>query len=316
VSTSNARFVLVDAVVVDIVLSVDALPETGSDVLVHESSSLTGGGFNVMASASRLGLPAVYGGILGFGPFATIAQNALRDEGIVVALPPATELDTGFVVALVEPDGERTFVTGNGAESTLTTSQLDDLSITENDVVYFSGYVLMHESNAVALIDVLARLPIETTFVFDPGPLVGDISKVHLDAVLKRVDWLTCNEREAEVLTGREPHGAAQELLTRLARGSVVVRRGAKGCVVALRRGETRDVPGFAVSAVDSNGAGDCHVGAFAAYLVSGLDPFVAARWANAAAALSVTRHGPATGPTINELQTFMKSHVDGDDVV
>ncbi|MEO9181713.1 MAG: PfkB family carbohydrate kinase [Acidimicrobiales bacterium] len=306
------RFVLVDAVVVDVVLRVDALPQRGSDVAVDESSSLAGGGFNVMAAASRLGLPAVYGGILGFGPFATIAQNALHDEGIVVALPPATGLDTGFVVALVEPDGERTFVTGNGAESTLTTSQLDDLHITQSDVVYFSGYVLLHESNAVALVDMLARLPSQTLFVFDPGPLVGDIADSHLDAVLKRVDWFTCNEREAEVLTGREPRAAAQEILSRLARGSVVVRCGPRGCVLALRDGEARDVPGFEIVALDANGAGDCHVGAFAAFLVGGCDPFEAARWANGAAALSVTRRGPATGPTMSELEMFMSQHVEG----
>ena len=222
--------------VVDVVLGVDSLPERGSDVAVAESSSLAGGGFNVMAAASRLGLPAVYGGILGFGPFATIAQNALRDEGIIVALPPATGIDTGFVVALVEPDGERTFVTGIGAESTLTTSQLDDLFITESDVVYFSGYVLLHESNAVALLDMLARLPNETLFVFDPGPLVGDIANSHLDAVLKRVDWFTCNEHEAEVLTGREPYGAAQELLSRLARGSATFKRAARRYVSAASR--------------------------------------------------------------------------------
>jgi len=304
--SSTHRFVLVDAVVVDVVLSVNNLPVRGADVAVNASSSFAGGGFNVMAAASRLGLPAVYGGVLGFGPFATIAQNALRDEGIVVALPPATGLDTGFVVAMVEPDGERTFVTGSGAESTLTTSQLDDLSITGSDVVYFSGYVLLHESNAVALVDMLARLPAETLFIFDPGPLVDDIAETHLDAVLERADWFTCNEREAELLTGREPRIAARELVGRLARGSVIVRCGSDGCVVALREGETRAVAGFDVTVVDSNGAGDCHVGAFSALLLEGRDPFEAARWANAAAALSVAHHGPATGPTMRELEIFM----------
>jgi sugar/nucleoside kinase (ribokinase family) len=303
--------VLVDAVVVDVVLNINNLPDRGSDVAVNESSSFAGGGFNVMAAASRLGLPAVYGGIIGFGPFATIAQNALRDEGIVVALPPATGLDTGFVVAMVEPDGERTFVTGSGAESTLTTSQLDDLGITESDVVYFSGYVLLHKSNAAALVNMLARLPAETMLVFDPGPLVGDIADAHLDAVLERVDWFTCNEREAELLTGREPHSAARELVGRLARGSAIVRCGPDGCVVALRDGETRAVTGFHVAVVDSNGAGDCHVGAFCASLVDGRDPLEAARWANAAAALSVTHHGPATAPTTREVELFMKSHGD-----
>ncbi len=256
------RFVLVDAVVVDIVLRVEKVPERGSDVAVDESSSLAGGGFNVMAAASRLGLPAVYGGILGFGPFATIARNALREEGIIVALPPASGLDTGFVVALVEPD-------------------------------------------------LLARLPTETLFIFDPGPLVGDIATSHLDAVLKRADWFTCNEREAKVLTGCDPYAAAQGLLRRLNRGSVIVRCGSKGCIVAVRGMATYEVPGFDVVVVDSNGAGDCHVGSFAALLVGGRSPVEAARWSNAAAALSVSRLGPARGPTMGELELFMSSYAN-----
>lgn len=300
--------VLVDSVVVDIVLRLGALPALGSDVRVNESSSSPGGGFNVMASASRLGLPAVYGGVLGIGPFATMARDALSEEGIVVALAPAMGLDTGFVVALVEPDGERTFLSASGAESTVTASQLDDLDITESDVVYFSGYGLLHEGNAKAMRDLLARLPEETVFLFDPGPLVPDILPEHLDAVLQRVDWFTCNEREAELLTGREPLPGAHDLVTRLARGSVIVRCGARGCVVALRDGAVRELPGFAVPALDTNGAGDCHVGAFAALLMGGYEPYTAASWANAAAALAVTRRGPATGPTMTELELFMRT--------
>jgi len=60
------------------------------------------------------------------------------------------------------------------------------------------------------------------------------------------------------------------------------------------------------VASVDSNGAGDCHVGAFAAMLAMGRGPLEAARWANAAAAMSVTTRGPATGPTMDELERFL----------
>ena len=97
-----SRLILVDSVVVDVVLQIDALPERGSDTFVERSDSFAGGGFNVMAAASRLGLPSVYGGVIGLGPFAKIAQDAMRDEDIVVATAPNDDLDTGFVVAIVE----------------------------------------------------------------------------------------------------------------------------------------------------------------------------------------------------------------------
>jgi sugar/nucleoside kinase (ribokinase family) len=301
------RLILVDSVVVDVVLNVDALPERGSDTLVEHSDSFAGGGFNVMAAASRLGLASVYGGVVGLGPFATIAQEAMRLEDIVVATPPIDDVDTGFVVAIVEDGGERTFLTSVGAEATLSTSQLDELDVTESDFVYFSGYALLHESNARALLGFLTQIPAATCFLFDPGPIVSEISASMLDAVFERVDWFSCNQREAFLLAdSADPAEAARGLRARMNRGGAIVRIGGDGCVVAESERYSEVVPGFAVVSVDTNGAGDCHVGAFAAQLALGRPPVEAARWANAAAALSVTKHGPATGPTSQELEEFL----------
>jgi len=302
------RLILVDSVVVDVVLNVDSLPERGSDTLAEHSDSFAGGGFNVMAAASRLGLASVYGGVVGLGPFAMIAQEAMREEAIVVATAPNDDLDTGFVVAIVEDGGERTFLTSVGAEATLSTSQLDDLDVNESDFVYFSGYALLHESNARALIAFLQRIPPKACFLFDPAPIVGDISEDLLEAVFERVDWFSCNAREASILTdAADVDGAARALRARTGHGGAIVRIGAAGCVVALSEIHSEVVPGFVVESVDTNGAGDCHVGAFAARLALGRPPLEAALWANAAAAMSVTKHGPATGPTLLELEAFLR---------
>lgn len=301
------RLILVDSVVVDIVLNVDALPQRGSDTLAEHTASFAGGGFNVMAAASRLGLPSVYGGVVGLGPFAAIAQEAMRDEEIVVATPPIDEVDTGFVIAIVETGGERTFVTSVGAEATLSTAQLDELDVTVSDLVYFSGYSLLHESNSHALLAFLKRIPPRTCFLFDPGPIVQDIPSAFLDAVFQRVDWFSCNEREARLLTDSSgANDAARIIRARMNRGGAIVRMGAEGCVVAESDHHFELVPGFSVESVDSNGAGDSHVGAFAARLAAGDTPLEAARVANAAAAWSVTKHGPATGPTRQQLEAFL----------
>jgi sugar/nucleoside kinase (ribokinase family) len=83
------------------------------------------------------------------------------------------------------------------------------------------------------------------------------------------------------------------------------VRDSASGC--HLRVGETRDhVPGFAVKAVDSNGAGDAHAGVFLATLATGANARTAARRANAAAAIAVTRYGPAMSPNAAEIDAFI----------
>ncbi|MGC4937767.1 PfkB family carbohydrate kinase [Kribbella sp. DT2] len=275
-------------VVVDLVLTVDALPERGGDVLAGSSMRATGGGFNVMAAASRLGLATSYGGVLGTGPYGDQARDDLRREGIDFPQPPHPELDTGFVVALVDAGGERTFVTSPGAEATLTTIP----ETTDDDLVYVSGYSLLHELNRATLVQHLPHL--RGTVFFDPGPLVRQIPPAALQTALTRADWLSCNAREA----------AALEDLP--GRTHVLVRRGADGCSL-----NNQLVGGFRVDAVDLNGAGDAHSGAFLAALAAGIDPLDAARRANAAAALAVTRRGPATGPTQAELDAFLTRPTD-----
>lgn len=114
-------------VVVDVVLDVPSLPDRGGDVLASGTRATPGGGFNVMVAAARQGLPASYAGAHGSGPFAELARAALVAAGIELVQRPKPGLDTGFVVSLVEPDGERTFVTSRGAEATLTSADLAEV---------------------------------------------------------------------------------------------------------------------------------------------------------------------------------------------
>jgi sugar/nucleoside kinase (ribokinase family) len=86
----------------------------------------------------------------------------------------------------------------------------------------------------------------------------------------------------------------------------VVIRAGEAGSFVMLRDGTSQAIPGFEVDAVDTNGAGDTHIGAFVSALAKGVKPFEAARYANAAAAISVTRHGGASAPTDAEISDFL----------
>lgn len=158
-------------VVIDLVLTVDDLPGRGGDVIASSTATTPGGGFNVMAAAVRLGLPVGYGGAHGTGPFGDLARTALAEAGIDVLQPISPGLDTGFVVTLVEDDGERTFITSRGAESTLTTADLDRVKPGPGELVYLSGYGLMHPSNRAALVPWLGRIPDDVQVYVDPGPL-------------------------------------------------------------------------------------------------------------------------------------------------
>ncbi|MCR6481210.1 PfkB family carbohydrate kinase [Amycolatopsis sp. OK19-0408] len=277
----TGRLVHTGQVVVDLVMAVPALPRPGGDVLASSTNLLPGGGFNVMAAAARSGARVLYAGSHGTGGFGDLARSALADEGIELAHEPTSGLDTGVVVALVDATGERTFATGTGAEGRLRPAVLDHVVPKDDDVVYVTGYSLLHKTNREALLEWLPRFP-GPRILFDPGPLVTDINPGDLHDVLSTIDILSCNAREAEVL-GELPPVA-------------VVRDGAKGCHVH-DHGHTTDVPGFPVEVVDTNGAGDTHCGVLAAELLRGSTLLDAAVRANAAAALSVTRRGPATAP-------------------
>ncbi len=297
------RLVLVGSVIVDIVLYVEALPERGGDVVASRSMTTAGGGFNVLSAAARQGLPSAYGGLVGTGPFGEQVRDALASESVELLLPePAVGLDTGFCVALVEESGERTFATTVGAEAGLSDDLLASLPIREGDAVYVSGYDLVYP-HGPAIARWIAALSPETVVVMDPGPLVMDIEADTLDAVLARVTWLSMNAREAALLMGDSAaESTARTLFERApSLSGLFVRDGPRGCDVYSRDGSPEHVGSPTVVAVDTNGAGDVHVGAFIAALARGEDRVTAARSANAAAAMSVTRLGPATAPRIGD---------------
>ncbi len=292
-----------------------------------------------MAAAARQGLPVLYAGGHGTGPWGDLVRAALAAEGIGLLRPPDPCRDTGFDVALVEPDAERTFVTSLGAESAAEPGSWDAVPAGPGDAVYVSGYGLVAPGSGADLGRWAAALPPAVLLFVDPGPLVAQIPAEVLDPVLARCDWLSCNAREAALLTGvTTPEQAVDRLLTRTARANVIVRLGPHGCLLATRppanqathaapsntaaapnaaptpgTGSERDaptppvhIPAPAVCAVDTTGAGDAHAGVFLAALADGLSAADAARRANAAAALAVTRPGPATSPTRAELNAWL----------
>ncbi|MGF6223568.1 PfkB family carbohydrate kinase [Pseudomonas frederiksbergensis] len=295
-------------VMIDLVMAVDKLPQSGGDVLAQSARFEAGGGFNVMAAARRNGLPVVYLGGHGKGRFGDMAREAMTAEGIRIGIDQSTERDTGLCVALTEASAERTFISCIGAEGKLTAEDLASVPAEAGDFVYVSGYSLLHGGKAQALVNWVLDLPDGIKVVFDPGPLVGSPDAPLMKALLPRIDLWTSNRVEAlrftgatdigEALNGLADHLSADALL--------VVRDGPQGCWIS-QRGNHQHVPGFKVVAVDSNGAGDAHAGVFVAGLAHGLSAIDAARRANAAAALAVTRWGPATSPGGAELDAFIR---------
>ncbi|WP_016973662.1 PfkB family carbohydrate kinase [Pseudomonas tolaasii] len=307
-----SRLLHTGQVIVDLVMALDTLPATGGDVLAKSASFEAGGGFNVMAAARRNGLPVVYLGRHGSGRFGDLARAAMQAEGVEMAQAASAGKDTWLCVSLTEATTERTFISHLGAEGDLSAEDLAGVEPRADDYVYVSGYSLLLEGKAQALLDWLLALPRDISVVFDPGPLVKAPDSALMAALLPRIDIWTSNGPEALAFTGAHSLAEALRDLNRHlpVEALLVVRDGPNGCWIS-RNGQAEHVPGFKVQAVDSNGAGDAHAGVFLAGLADGLAPAQAARRANAAAALAVTRWGPATSPGTDEVDALLaKPHV------
>jgi ribokinase len=146
------------------------------------------------------------------------------------------------------------------------------------------------------------------TTILNPAPADRRILDPKL---LSCVDLLTPNQEEAATLSSRasetidEAESAARELL-KLGMRTVIVTLGDRGCLIV--EGEhSVHVPGFTVETVDTVGAGDAFNGVLALALAEGLPLPEAARWANAAGALAVTKAGAQGAlPRRDEIERLM----------
>lgn len=292
--------------VVDLVQRVDHLPAAGEEVETSEFRITAGGGFNAMVAARRMGVPVTYGGILGQGPLADIVADALRAEGIAIAVERRVAMDQGSCVVIVDGTGERSFITYHGAEREVDASHLASLSASSHDYALLTGYSLYKAKSAAAFLKWFETLHRPPLLFFDPCPVVGELPRATLDKAMQRADWVSANAEEARVLTGERDTEKATAALS-AGRIGALVRLGRDGCWLA-HAGSMRHVPGFAVRTIDTNGAGDTHDGGFIAALILGHGALDAAVIANAAAALSTTRLGPATAPDFSETQGFLSA--------
>ncbi|MBZ9675725.1 PfkB family carbohydrate kinase [Mesorhizobium sp. ES1-1] len=305
----SGRLIHIGSAVVDYVYRIDALPAAGTEKTASSFAQVAGGGFNMMVAAARTGMKVVFGGQLGSGPNGDFLRGALAAEGIATVTPPSHVMDSGNCVAMISSDAERTFVSWPGAESVLSPDMMAPVSVAPGDWVFTSGYTLSYPGSRETLTDWIEALPPGTLFVFDPTPVVADIPRPILSRVLARTTWLSCNATEASEIAGpAEVEAMAARLLADHCpkAAGVIIRAAAKGCYVRLADGTAQAIPGFRVAAIDTNGAGDTHIGAFISALARCAGPFEAARYANAAAAISVTRHGGSSAPTDSEIETFL----------
>lgn len=239
--------------------------------------SLGGNGANTSFALARLGTPVKLMGWMGLDEPGDFAMAELRRAGVGTAEVHRIVENTASTIALVHPDGRRAFFHVPGA-SAAAFPELPEFG--REDAAHLHVANPYGLPNPRRLAPALLRRAKEqwlSTSLDTGWDSRGGWNQV-LDPCLPFIDILFLNESEAEHL------GDPQAPL-------VVKKLGERGCSV---NGEA--VPGFAIEAVDTTGAGDCFAAGFLAARQRGATPREAARLANAVGALSVSQLGSVTG--------------------
>jgi ribokinase len=297
--------VVVGSINMDLVASTPRIPRAGETLIGTDFSTTPGGkGANQAVAVARLDYPVHMIGMVGEDVFGQALLDNLVAAGVATGAVIRAEGPSGVAPILVSSAGENSIVVVAGANGKVTPEFIDQRST----LIASAGMVLCQ-----------LELPMETVshtlsicagfgipVMLDPAPAAA-----LPDATWSQVAWFTPNETEASYYLGNtfQTAEAAEKLLAR-GLGGVVLKRGSEGAYIAAAGRARVFVPPFKVKAVDTVGAGDCFNGAFAVALLEGRDPPAAARFASAAAALSVTRRGAqASMPRRSEVDNFLAQH-------
>jgi len=302
----SGQVVVVGSSNTDMILQVPRIPRPGETVLGGEFSMAAGGkGANQAVAAARAGAAVWLVARVGRDLFGDRAVEGFREEGICVDFvfrdPNAP---SGVALIFVAPDGENSIGVASGANGRLSPEDVAAAqpALERADVVLLQLEVPLETVTAAA--ERAAERGVRV--VLNPAP-----ARELPDQLLQNVSVLTPNETEAELLTGVsvQDEASAREAADRLrARGveTVIVTLGARGALVrSADRCEL--VPAFPVEPVDTTAAGDVFNGVLAVGLAEGKPLLEAVRFANAAAALSVTKLGAQpSAPTRQAVETFL----------
>jgi ribokinase len=292
----------------DMIIKLDRLPRPGETLLGGEFITAAGGkGANQAVGAARAGGRVTLIARVGRDMFGEQAVAGLVRDGINVDYVFRDKTSpSGVALIFVAKDGENIIAVASGANGRLTPAEVKKAKSVFSD----ASVLIMQLETPLATVQAAAELATRAgvPVILNPAP-----ARRLPDQLLDRVSILTPNESEAELLTGIKVNSdaAAARAADKLrARGvqTVILTLGARGAFVA-GDGCRQRVPGFKIKAVDTTAAGDIFNGALAVALAEERPLLSAVRFANAAAALSVTRLGAQpSAPMRDEIEQFLKA--------
>ncbi|MGX0960530.1 ribokinase [Bradyrhizobium japonicum] len=289
------RVFIAGSINMDVVATADRHPKVGETVAGRQVLYFPGGkGANQAVAASRLGVKTTLIGRLGKDSFGAELKAFLGAQGIDLGSVRDADTHSGTAIITVAAS-DNTIVVIPGSNALVGADDVADVPLAKGDVAVSQFEIPLP---TIAAFFQRAHSAAATTLL-NPAPAQEMSSEL-----LALVDILVLNETELGFLAGVELSEedtsariieVARKLQAR-ADQTICITLGKRG-VLALAGREEFAVPGRAVKAVDTTGAGDCFVGALASQLASGVQLRAALAFANAAASISVQRMG--AGPSM-----------------
>jgi ribokinase len=296
----------------DLVLSVSHIPKPGETIIGHNFKQVAGGkGANQACAVASFCKETIF--------LATVGNDGFGKEAVTHFIKRGVNTDyikeipgqqSGIALIFVDDSAQNSIGVASGANSALST----DYIIENQKVIELAKYILVQLETPVESILEASRIAAANNipFVLNPAPA----PKNELPAELyKNTTLITPNETEAEILTGIEVKDEqsaieAANVLRDKGVSKVIITLGKQGVFLSDGRIQ-KMISGYKVKAVDTTAAGDTFNGALVAALSIGKSMEGAINFANAAAAVSVTREGAQTSiPSMEEVESFLKENL------
>jgi sugar/nucleoside kinase (ribokinase family) len=291
------RVLVVGDVMTDVIVVPEGPIVKGSDRRATVRSRPGGSGANQAVWLGAMGANVTFAARVGADD-KSMYENYFRGLGVVPVLSGDKEQPSGVLVTIVDPDGERSFLTDRGANLNLALADLDASLLDDIGMVMVSGYSFFAPGPRAAVRSLFAAAKARGIVVAVDPASVGFLVEVGAAQVLawtEGANAIFANESEAEALTGLTGHMAQMRALG-AHYGTVLIKRGRLGAAIGGRDGIRVELPAPEVTVVDSTGAGDAFAAGFIAARLAGADEAEALAKAIAAGAKAVQSIGGQPG--------------------
>ncbi|SES16966.1 fructokinase [Gracilibacillus ureilyticus] len=306
---------------------IDFIPhETGVSMSEVESFKKLPGGApaNVAAAIAKLGGDSAFIGQVGEDMFGYYLKKVLAENKVdITHMLHTDKANTALAFVALKQGGEREFAFYRkpSADMLLEREYIKKITFTENDILHFCSVSLIESEVKYAHIEAIKKIKEENGLVvFDPNVRQSlwenqQLYSHTIQEFIPYADVLKVSDDELNFITGK---GTVEEGLNYLLSQPVkllILTKGKEGVTFFIGKKEI-NVPGFAVQAIDTTGAGDAFIGAFL-YQFSLMDKkltdltsdelIAMGTFANSAAALVTTKNGAISAlPTMEEVEAFI----------